>query len=146
MFDHPPSKEGRGLEGGGAVMLKCSVLYFTFCPLPLILPLCTTEKSVAQSSLPPPTIPIRCLYMLKRSLLSYLFWRLKKTSFPNLSSYVRCSNLLIIFVAVWWTCSSLSMSFLYWGAPKWTQYSKCGCTSGWWREVSPSLTCWPCFP
>lgn len=36
-----------------------------------------------------------------------------RTSFLNLSSYVRCSSLLIIYVALHWTLSSMSISLLY---------------------------------
>jgi len=36
----------------------------------------------------------------------------------------RCSSLLIILVAIWWTHSSMSMSLLYWEAQKWAQYSR----------------------
>lgn len=38
------------------------------------------------------------------------------TSFLNLSSYVRCTSLLIIFAALHWTLSSMFSSLLHWGA------------------------------
>ena len=38
------------------------------------------------------------------------------------------SSPLIIFVALWWTLSSSSSSFLNWGAQNWMQYSRWGLT------------------
>ncbi|XP_071586718.1 UPF0193 protein EVG1 isoform X2 [Heliangelus exortis] len=35
-----------------------------------------------------------------------------------------CASPLIIFVALFWTHSRISMSFLYWGLQNWTQYSR----------------------
>ena len=46
-------------------------------------------------------------------------------------------------MALQWTFSRRSLSFLYWGAQNWTQHSKCGLTST--EGGSPPLTCWPCF-
>ena len=40
----------------------------------------------------------------------------------------RCSSPLIIFLALLWICSSMSMSFLCWGPQSWTQYSRWGLT------------------
>lgn len=37
------------------------------------------------------------------------------------------------FAALFWTCSSTSLSFLNWGAQSWTQYSWCGLTSAEYR-------------
>ncbi|KAK4811117.1 hypothetical protein QYF61_019748 [Mycteria americana] len=51
----------------------------------------------------------------------------------------RCSSPLIIFVALFWTCSNKSMSFLCWGPQNWTQYSRWGLTTVEWRGRITSL-------
>jgi len=56
---------------------------------------------------------------------SLLLPRVKNTDSLSLSPFERCSNPLIILVALHWTLSSMSISFLDWGAKNWTQYSKC---------------------
>uniref|UniRef100_A0A8C3S866 Uncharacterized protein n=1 Tax=Chelydra serpentina TaxID=8475 RepID=A0A8C3S866_CHESE len=50
-------------------------------------------------------------------------FRLKKPIFFNLPSWVMFSRPLIIFVALLWTFSNLSTSFLKCGALNWTKYS-----------------------
>uniref|UniRef100_A0A8B9QH24 Glycoprotein endo-alpha-1,2-mannosidase n=2 Tax=Apteryx owenii TaxID=8824 RepID=A0A8B9QH24_APTOW len=119
MFSYPCSKEV-------FLMFKWNFLCFSLCPLPLILSLGTTEKSLAPSSLDP---PIRYLYLLIRISLSLLFSRLNRPSSLSFFSYKQCSSPLIVFVALCWTCSSRSVSVLYWGAQNWTQYSRWGLTS-----------------
>lgn len=44
----------------------------------------------------------------------------------RLSSEQRCSSPLIIFVFLFWTYSSMSMSYLFWGPQDWRQYSMWG--------------------
>lgn len=140
VFDHPPSKEGWGLYGGFGVffplMLKRSVLYFAFCPFSLILPQCTTEKCLSQSSLPPPTIPFS----------AYTHWKispdlslLEATQGQRPQPLLACHTLQFSdhLLAVWGTRSS--MSLLYWGAHRRAQYAKCSCTSTWQREIITSL-------
>ena len=61
-----------------------------------------------------------------RSPRSLLFSKLNKRSSLKLSSQERCSSPLIILVALLWTRSKSSMSFLYWGPQAWTQYSRWG--------------------
>lgn len=56
------------------------------------------------------------------------------------SSYVRYSSPLITFVALFWTCSRISMSLLCWGAHDLTQYSRCGPPISHREERSPPLT------
>ena len=70
---------------------------FSLCPLPLVLSLRTTKKSLAPSSLHP---PFRYLYQLVRSPLSFLVSRLNSPSSLSLASHVRCSTPFIIFVAL----------------------------------------------
>lgn len=41
------------------------------------------------------------------------------------SSYIRCSSPLITSVALFWTCTSISISLLCWGAQDLTRYFKC---------------------
>ena len=59
-----------------------------------------------------------------RSPLSLLFSKLSKPSSLSLSSEGQFSSSLIIFVALLWTLSNSSTSFLYWGPQTWTQYSR----------------------
>jgi len=49
------------------------------------------------------------------------------------------SSPLIIFVASYWTLSSMPVSLLYWGAQNWTQCSRCGPTSAEQRRRITSL-------
>ena len=62
---------------------------------------------------------------LKKALL---LSRLNKPSSLSLSSQERCSSHLLILVALRWTLSSSSSSFLKWGAQNWTQCSRWGLT------------------
>lgn len=81
------------------LMFKQNLLFFSSCPLLLVLSLSTTKDSLA-----PPSLPhFRYLCILIWSPLS-------------LSSYVWCSHPSIIFIALHWTLSSRSMSVLYWRA------------------------------
>ncbi|KAK4827585.1 hypothetical protein QYF61_019487, partial [Mycteria americana] len=52
------------------------------------------------------------------------FSRLTNPNSLSLSSQERCSIPLIIFVALLWTHSKRSMSFLYWGPNSWMQLSR----------------------
>lgn len=46
----------------------------------------------------------------------------------SLPSQERCSSPLIIFMALSWTLSSMSMSLMHWTAQSCKQYSSCGLT------------------
>ena len=59
---------------------------------------------------------------------SLLFSKLNKRSFLSLSSYSSLPIPLITSVALLWTLSSLSTSFLHSTGLKWTQHSRCGLT------------------
>ena len=72
-----------------------------------------------------------------RSPLSLLFSRLNSPSSFSLSSQERCSSPLIIFVALLWTHSNRSTSFLYWGLQTWMQYSKWSLTRAEQRGAIP---------
>lgn len=80
-------------------------MYFNLCPLPLAVSLGTTEKGLAPFYLHP---RVRHLYALIRS--RWVFSELNGPSCLNLSLYVRCSNLLMIFTALCWTHSNKSIS------------------------------------
>lgn len=58
--------------------------------------------------------------------LGCFFSRLNRCRYLSLSW---CSSLFITLVALHWTLSSMSVSFSYWGAQKWTQHSGCDLTS-----------------
>lgn len=54
--------------------------------------------------------------------LSLLLHRLKNPSSHSLSLYDRYPKTFIIFMVLWWTHSSMSLSLLHWGAHYWTQH------------------------
>jgi len=89
------------------LMFGGNLLCFILCLLTLVLSLGTTEKSLAASSL---CSPFRYLYTLMRSHQSLLFSRFNSPSSLSLSLSERCSSALIIFVALCWTLSSMSLS------------------------------------
>lgn len=100
-------------------------LYFSLWPLPLVLSLDTTEKSLFFFFF----VPSR--YSYSRCSLSLLFFWLNSHSFLSLFSYLRCSSptstsrsALLPFVD-----SSQSFHVSYWGAQHWTHHSRCGLTS-----------------
>lgn len=64
--------------------------------------------------------PIRCLYTLMRSLLSFLFSRLNIPISLSLSCYIECAKPLTTIVALSWTCSNMFMSHSSQGAQDWT--------------------------
>lgn len=72
-------------------------LHYNFCPLPFILSLATNENGLAQFS---SLSPIMCLNTSRLNSPSYL----------SLFFYTRCSEALTTFIALHWTCSSMSMS------------------------------------
>lgn len=88
------------------LLFKSNVLYFILCPLPLVLSLRTTEKSLA---LPSSLIPTSYIYTFKWSLWAFCssgcgipaLLTLPVTSSPFSLSPCGCS------------CSCMSMSFLY---------------------------------
>ena len=63
-----------------------------------------------------------------RSPRSPHFSRLNKPSSLSLSLEGRYSSPLSIFVALLWTLSNSSTSFLFWGPQAWTQYCRWGLT------------------
>lgn len=67
------------------------------------------------------------------SVISFWGWT------SPVSLWERCFSLLIIFVALHWTCSVSSLSLLSWGAQNWTQHSRCGLTRSEWRGRITSL-------
>ena len=100
------------------LMFRQSLLCFSLCPLPLVLSLGSTEKSLTPSSVHP---SCRYLYTLMRYpwVCSSPGWTV-----PALLACPRsrCSSPLINFVAFHWALSCMSMSLLCWGAQNWTQY------------------------
>lgn len=90
------------LHSGKVYLDVQKTLVFQFVPVAScpVTSLDTTEKSLSPSSLQP---PFRNLYALVRSPLSLLFSKLNSPSFLSLFSQERCSDLLIIFMALCWT-------------------------------------------
>lgn len=64
----------------------------------------------------------RYLLSMMRSLLTLLFSRINNSDSLSCSSYVLFSSPFTGFIALFWTCSSNSVSVLYWGAPNCAAY------------------------
>lgn len=86
----------------------------SFCPLPFVLALGTTQKSLVPSSL---YLPFRWVCIHCQVPPHLLFSRLNSPSFLSLSSQERCSSPLFIFVVFHWTLSSMLMFPLVLGSP-----------------------------
>lgn len=69
------------------------------------------------------TTSILVFVHINKSPLSLILSRM--SSSLSLSSYVRCSNTLIILLALHWSLSGVSMSLFYWEAQNWMQHSSC---------------------
>ena len=94
-------------------------------PFPLVLSLSTLVNSCSPSCL---YAPFKYWKATVRSPWILLYSKLNKLSSLNLSSQQRCSSPLIILVALLWTHSKSSTSFLYWRPQAWMQYSRWGLT------------------
>jgi len=100
------------------LMFKWNFLCFSLCPFPLVLLLAPLKRVWPH----PLDIHPSDIYKHILGPLS-AFSRLNKPSSLSLSS-----SPLIILVALCWTLSSSSSSFLNWGAQNWTEYSRWGLT------------------
>jgi len=89
---------------------------------PLLLVLSSLAEKV------PPMFPVGPLQESNVSP-NLLLSRLNNPNSLSLSLQERCSSPLINFVALLWTHSNNSISFLCWGLQGWTQYSRCCLTS-----------------
>ena len=107
-------------------MFKCNFLYFSLCPLPLVLPLGTTEQSLAPSFL---HSPFRCAKIYIKEMPSELSLLQVKQS--------QLSQSFLLGEMFWslnhlgglrWTLSSTSMSLIL-GSPALDQHSSCGLIS-----------------
>lgn len=105
------------------LIFRWTHLCLSLFPLHFVLSVVTTEKSLAPLSW---HLPWKHLCALLRSPLSFLFSRLDKPSSLSLSSQKRFSSALPMFIALHWTLSSNSLSFLNWGAQNWVRYSRHG--------------------
>jgi len=83
-------------------MFRENLLCSSLCPLPLLLSLGTTEKSLSSFSL---HFPFRYFYVLITFPLIFLFPKRN-----NVSLWDRYSTSLMIFITLCWTLSSMSMS------------------------------------
>jgi len=79
------------------LVFRCIFLYFGLCPLPLVLSVGTTERSLALSSLHFPFKHLQALISFPQSLL---FSSLNSPRCLSLSLYQRCSRPLVIFVTL----------------------------------------------
>lgn len=100
----------------------CSNLF----PLPLLLSLGATEKSLALSSV---RLPFRYLYTLIRFPWGFSFLSWTATSLPTFPHGREGPSPLIIQQFLCWNLSSIPMSVLYWRAQNWTQYFRYGFTN-----------------
>lgn len=123
------------------LMFGGSPLCFSLCPLPLLLSLSATGKSVALSS---KYLPFRYLYLLISSSLSLLFTRLSSPSSFSLSSRERdwCFRAFVIFVVP--LLDSAVHPCLSCNGQSRTGHNTSEVASPILRrgEGSPSLTCW----
>lgn len=103
-------------------------------PLLLILSPGTIENS---SLIFPPSQQV--FTHIDKILLSLLFFRLNSPSSLCLSSYIRCSHSIVIFVVLCWTRSSMSVHLLSCVA----QHILAALSKG---EGCPPPTCWKCSP
>ena len=94
-------------------------------PFPLVLSLSTLVNSLSTSCL---YAPFKYWKATMRSPQILLLSKQNKPSSLSLSSQERCSSPQIISVALLWTRSKSSTSFLYWGLQAWMQYSRWGLT------------------
>lgn len=98
LFDYSQSKS--------FLTFKHDLLHFSLCPLNFIMSLDTTENSGSVLF----AASFQVLIDIVEIPLSFLFSRLNTQSSLNLSSQEMCSSLFIIFMALHWTLSSMSMS------------------------------------
>lgn len=106
---HPPNKV--------VFKIKCNFLYFSLCPLSLILS--------GRFCLHLFYFPHQAFIHVDKMPLTLLSSRLNVSSSLSICSYDRCSSPLIIFVLLCWTHSSMSLFLLYWRAQVGTQHSRC---------------------
>lgn len=122
------------------LMFRWNLLYFTLCPLPLVLSMSTPEKSL--SSFQP------LFWYLQVSVgcpLSLLFSRMKTPSSFSLSPIVEMFQSLHLHCHVLLS-SSICMPLLYWEGQNWTQQWPDMASPLLSRgEGSPPLACWQCF-
>lgn len=91
------------------LMFRRNLLFLSLCPLPVVLSLGTTGKSLAATSC---TLPSEILIHWWDFHLSLLCSRLKSLRSHNVSCCGRCSNHSIVAL---WILSSSSISVSYWG-------------------------------
>lgn len=105
---------------------KGNLLCFSLGPLFLVLSLGTTEKSLSPSYL---LHSFKYLYTWLWDFPEFLFPGLKSPNSLSLSSFERWAGPLTIFVALWWTIFSISMSVLCGEVLDRVQCSWCSFTS-----------------
>lgn len=114
----------------------------------------TTSRGLLNSSkYGDSTVALDNLYLFTPSAQIVLF--IDKTPFSSpgwtflaLSAFPhkRCSSPKIIFVALHWTLSNMSMSPLYWVAQNWTQHFQLWpCHKQWWRIPTLSQLVMLCY-
>lgn len=103
-----------------SLLFKWNFLYTDLCPLPIVLPLDTTEKT--SGCLLYHLLTLNDTHADKISLTHL------KTKWPQPFQPLildRHPNSLIIFLAISWPCSNMSLSLLYWEAQNRMQFFRC---------------------
>lgn len=122
-------------------------LYCCLCTRLLVLLLGMTEKGLTLSSLLP---PIRYFVHFDKTLPELSLLRAKQA---QLSLPLIVHQMFQAISCILWICPSTSMSLLYWGSQKWTEYSTCATHHYWLEEkdhffwlaghAGHALTVWP---
>ena len=102
---------------------RWNFIHLILCPLPLVLPLGTTEKFV---------FFILSIWMFIHIVMIPPEPSLCQPELPELARpllFYRCFSPSIISVALHWACSSKSISVLVWRAQYWIQYLRYGLSS-----------------
>lgn len=98
------------------IMFRWTFSVFDFVPLALVLSLGATEEKL-------PPLSFSALQVLIRTPLSLISSRLTVPALSACSHRRDAPSPIIIFMALCWTLSRMSVSLLYWGAWNWTQNS-----------------------
>lgn len=107
VLSHPYRKKSIPRFSQGKICVR-------LCPLPLVFSLCNNKKGLVSSSVHLQVfIPMDMIHLI-------ILFRLNSLCSFTLLLWERCSSLLFILLAFFWTLSSSSVSLIYWWAQHWT--------------------------
>lgn len=101
-------------------MREGNFLYINLCQFVPVVS-CPVPRNHLKSAFIFLLLLISYLHTLIKSSLNFFFSRLNSPCSFRLFSYGRYSTPLVIFVALCWACSHVSMVLSYWGVQNWTQ-------------------------